>query len=68
MGLGSFFIHKKPLPHQKELKREAREGPEKEHQGQDDENKGTEDATLCPTVGREERDVWIWGERYRDEI
>ena len=52
----------------KELKREIREGPEKEHQGQDDENKGTEDATLCPTVGREERDVWIWGERYRDEI
>ena len=52
----------------KELKREVREGPEKERQGQDDENKGIEDATLCPTVGREERDVWIWGERYRDEI
>ena len=44
-----------------ERRQERREGPEKEHHGQDIENEGTEDATLCPTMGREERDVWMWG-------
>lgn len=44
-----------------ERKQERREGPEKEHHGQDIENEGTEDVTPCPTMGREERDVWMWG-------
>lgn len=43
-----------------ERKQKRREGPEKEHHGQDIENESTEDAILCPTMGREERDVLMW--------